>query len=162
MFLDDLIKTQIGSPILYDLIYTCQEFLTENNHPTCPCSICLYHIVQGDSFVKTPCYHYFHSACFGRFLSIFQPISENYEDDFSDMAVRKKAQEADVNVLPCPVCRDEFKKDEWNVSSLLREKDGTLLAKADEKLVKTQSLEDFQKAMQKLQENQIENHLDHS
>ena len=70
-------------PVLYTLMDACREYLTEHNYPTCPCSICQYHIVQEDSFVKTPCFHYFHSACFGRYLNVFKPISDEYEDDFS-------------------------------------------------------------------------------
>ena len=73
----------LPGPVLYTLMDACREYLTENNYPTCPCSICQYHIVQEDSFVKTPCFHYFHSACFGRYLNVFKPISDEYEDDFS-------------------------------------------------------------------------------
>ena len=64
-----------GMAVIYDLIDACQEFLTSHNHPACPCSICLYHIVQEDSFVKTPCYHYFHAICFGRYIKAYVPIS---------------------------------------------------------------------------------------
>ena len=65
----------VGIQVLFSLIDDCKEFLTNHNFPTCPCSICLFHIVEEDAFVKTTCYHYFHSTCFGRYLKNFQPIS---------------------------------------------------------------------------------------
>merc|ERR1712083_900482 len=49
--LKDLCLDSGPMPILYTLMDACKEYLTENNYPTCPCSICLYHIVQEDSFV---------------------------------------------------------------------------------------------------------------
>ena len=43
----------IGMQVLFTLIDDCKEYLTRNNFPTCPCSICLFHIIEEDSFVKT-------------------------------------------------------------------------------------------------------------
>ena len=33
-----------GMQVLFTLIDECREFLTAHNYPTCPCSICLFHI----------------------------------------------------------------------------------------------------------------------
>ena len=130
-------------PVIYDLIDSCQEYLTAHNYPTCPCSICLYHIVQNDSFVKTPCFHYFHSACFGRYLAVFKPISDEFDDDLSTGPKKPKKPE---NLLPCPVCREDLPKELWNIDKLLKEKEGELQGN-EEKFVRTKSLEDLQRKM---------------
>ena len=100
----------IPGPVLYTLMDACKEYLTDHNYPTCPCSICQYHIVQEDSFVKTPCFHYFHSSCFGRYLSVFKPISDEYEDDLSGAGNRNQKPKKAENILPCPVCREDVPK----------------------------------------------------
>eukprot|EP00093_Oithona_nana_P001940 01940.XXX_4580_3610_1 [CDS] Oithona nana genome sequencing. len=142
-----------NSPILFSLIDECREFLTEHNYPTCPCSICLYHIVEEDAFIKTPCYHYFHSYCFGRYLALYSPISDEYEDDMSYGP--KKPKKPD-NIIACPVCRTDLVKDEWDPQELLHENEG-ILAREDgkaDKLVRTKSLEDLQRKMKDLWECQ--------
>ena len=162
-----------NSPILFSLIDECREFLTEHNYPTCPCSICLYHIVQDDAFIKTPCYHYFHSICFGRYLSLFSPIryvrsqsgkkvlnqflrfffsfSDEYEDDLSYGPKKPKKPE---NIIACPVCRTDLVKDEWDPQQLLHENEGILQPRDGDKLVRTKSLEDLQRKMKDLWECQ--------
>lgn len=124
--LQDRVDEYPNMPILYELMDCCKEYLSEHNRPTCPCSICLYHIVQEDSFVKTPCFHYFHSRCFGRYLSDFKPISDEFEDDFS-VGPRRKKPDKFENSLPCPVCREDLIKDDWNISELLASREGILL-----------------------------------
>ena len=71
-----------------------QEFLTERNVPACPCAICLRHIVGDDDFVKTVCFHYFHSLCFGRY---FKNVADTAKDDDSK-----------TETLSCPVCRGQL------------------------------------------------------
>ena len=61
----------LGCPIIYELIEVVRENLTANNTPSCPCAICLFHFTDNDQFTKTPCFHYFHSYCLGRYLYIF-------------------------------------------------------------------------------------------
>ena len=152
--LEDKKEESIGMPVLFDLMDTCKEYLTAHNYPTCPCSICLYHIVEEDSFVKTPCYHYFHSACFGNYLEIFKPISDEYEDDLSGFGPKKPKKPE--NVLPCPVCREDLPKELWNIPELLKEQEGILQSfdKSVEKFVKTKSLENLQRKMNDLFECQ--------
>ena len=80
---------------LEDAFSFCQqEFLTERNVPACPCAICLRHIVGDDDFVKTVCFHYFHSLCFGRY---FKNVADTAKDDDSK-----------TETLSCPVCRGQL------------------------------------------------------
>ena len=44
-----------------------KDCLTEGNVPHCECAICLDNFLEGDNFVKTDCYHYFHSPCLARY-----------------------------------------------------------------------------------------------
>jgi len=153
-------------PILYTLMDACKEYLTENNYPTCPCSICQYHIVQEDSFVKTPCFHYFHSVCFGRYLNTFKPISDEYDDDFSGVGGPKAKPKKPDNTIPCPVCREDLPKELWNIQSLLSEQDGVLQSnEKDTKFIKSRSLKELQRKMADLFECQkkrgalVQNHF---
>jgi len=143
--------------VLFTLIDECREFLTAHNYPTCPCSICLFHIVEEDSFVKTKCYHYFHSTCFGRYLKYFKPISEEYEDDYSNMNQGKKVKKPE-NIIPCPVCRTDLDKNLFDHPDVLikTNTDPILQPKNSEVLIRTQSLEDLQMKMKTLLENQQE------
>ena len=68
----------LGSLVIFELIDMCREFLTENNKPASKCAICLLDIVDADSFVKTVCYHYFHSCCLGQYVRI---AMEEHEED---------------------------------------------------------------------------------
>lgn len=144
-------------PVLYELLFTCKDYLTENNRPSDTCPICLFKIVQEDSFVKTPCFHYFHSFCFGQYLVKYQPISDEFEDDFSNMEQRlNKPKKLDENVLPCPVCREEnISKKQWNIEQLLAEK---LINEESTTFVKSKSLEELQQRMNYLldcQQNKV-------
>ena len=68
----------LGSLVIFELIDMCREFLTENNKPASKCAICLLDIVDADSFVKTVCYHYFHSCCLGQYVR--SAIEEHEEE----------------------------------------------------------------------------------
>ena len=85
----------LGSAVLFDLIDLCRqvqgdfcrpislnvllvfrEFLTERNVPVCACAVCLLNIVDDDVFVKTACYHFFHSRCLGEYV---QAMEKNHQ-----------------------------------------------------------------------------------
>ena len=97
-------------------------------------------------------YHYFHSKCFGRYLKCYQPISDEYEDDLSNMN-QKKVKKPE-NVIPCPVCRQDLNKDQFDAEKLSRCNDPKLQPKNSEVLIRTKSLEDLQLKMKTLLENQ--------
>ena len=113
-------------------------------------------LVEEDSFVKTKCYHYFHSTCFGRYLKYFKPISEEYDDDLSNMN-QKKVKKPE-NIIPCPVCRFDLVKDQFEHPDVLinSNTDPILQPKNSEVLIRTRSLEDLQIKMKTLLENQQE------
>ncbi|CAL4114700.1 unnamed protein product [Meganyctiphanes norvegica] len=103
----------LGSPVIYELIEVCRENLTENNTPSCPCAICLYHFTDDDIFTKTNCYHYFHSYCLGRYIKNCQAEAA-LEDNQPQPAWMTKVKK----LLVCPVCRDPV-TDELNEAELL-------------------------------------------
>lgn len=45
-----------------------RESLTESNLPSGNCAICLFGFTDGDVFIKTQCYHHFHSRCLANHL----------------------------------------------------------------------------------------------
>ena len=48
-----------GSPVLFELLDMCREYLTNSNIPnSAPCSICLYKFEDKDVFCKTNCFHH--------------------------------------------------------------------------------------------------------
>jgi E3 ubiquitin-protein ligase RNF25 len=139
-----------GDPVLYSLIDDCREFLTAHNYPSCPCSICLFHIVQADSFVKTSCYHYFHAACFGRYLQAYEP--DLLDDDLSGIGPKQPPKPD--NLVPCPVCRSDLPKDQFNPVVLIKERESVLQPQDVEVFVRSDSMEALQKQMQSLFECQ--------
>jgi E3 ubiquitin-protein ligase RNF25 len=48
-----------------------KDCLTEGNIPRCECAICLDNFQEGDNFIKTHCYHYFHRSCLARYAQCF-------------------------------------------------------------------------------------------
>lgn len=142
--LQDRCQENDKCPVLYELLFTSKNYLTEHNRPSDTCPICLFKILEEESFVKTECYHYFHSVCFGQYLKYFQPITDEFEDDLSNMAERLKKPKKPENILPCPVCReDNITKDHWNIDTLLAEK----IHLQDSTFVKSKSLEELQSRM---------------
>ncbi|KAK8738776.1 hypothetical protein OTU49_003667, partial [Cherax quadricarinatus] len=120
----------LGCPVIYELIEVVRENLTANNTPSCPCAICLYHFTDTDVFTKTPCFHYFHSYCLGRYVANCdeEAAAEEEEPQPAWMAKEKK-------LLMCPVCRDPIQT-ELNSSELLlaappEEEENTAQFKAD-------------------------------
>lgn len=53
---------------LNNLLQLIRENLTESNLPSGQCVICLYGFTEGDVFIKTQCYHHFHSHCLANHL----------------------------------------------------------------------------------------------
>ncbi|KAL8581249.1 hypothetical protein ACOMHN_038349 [Nucella lapillus] len=89
-----------GGQMLYELIEMAKDCLTEGNLPHCECAICLDHFEEGDNFVKTDCYHYFHRTCLARCAASFVAgIGEEPQPAFLH---GKKTEE---NVFRCPMCR---------------------------------------------------------
>ncbi|KAG7154454.1 E3 ubiquitin-protein ligase RNF25-like [Homarus americanus] len=103
----------LGCPVIYELIEVVRENLTANNTPSCPCAICLHHFTDSDVFTKTPCFHYFHSYCLGRYKTNCEEeaAAEEEEPQPAWMAREKKQ-------LMCPVCRDPIQT-ELNSTDLL-------------------------------------------
>ncbi|KAK3893968.1 hypothetical protein Pcinc_002247 [Petrolisthes cinctipes] len=91
----------LGCPVIYELIEVVRDNLTANNTPSCPCAICLHHFTDADHFTKTPCFHYFHSYCLGRYVATCEAeaAAEENEPQPSWMTREKKQ-------IMCPVCRD--------------------------------------------------------
>ncbi|XP_028400290.1 uncharacterized protein LOC114523531 [Dendronephthya gigantea] len=117
-----LAKEKIGSPMLYDLIEYTKECLSDNNVPSCPCVICLEHFGKEENFVKTECYHYFHSVCLANYVKHF--LSKNHD---------KK--------IVCPMCRldivyDRSENGNKDNSSCMED---VFVYKPDEKQLKAQA-----------------------
>lgn len=129
----------VGGPVVFALIDFCQEFLTERNVPACPCAICLRHIVGDDDFVKTSCFHYFHSICFGRYV---KNVYDTPADDES------KIKNGDV--LSCPVCRGELPDVERAELNRLLSSRSPVLEAEEKEFCLTRELKELQGKMQKL------------
>ncbi|XP_022673292.1 E3 ubiquitin-protein ligase RNF25-like isoform X3 [Varroa destructor] len=105
--LQDNAQSNKGMMMLYHLIEVAKDHLTKDNLPACACAICLYGFDENDVFVKTACFHYFHSHCLSRYV--------NYQLD----EIREKKEEAKKNNSPlkeplklvCPMCRLEIPED---------------------------------------------------
>lgn len=65
---------------LKKLFQLVRENLTESNLPTCQCAVCLYGFSEGDSFIKTECYHYFHSYCLALHLTTTERLFKDEQE----------------------------------------------------------------------------------
>ncbi|KAF2354154.1 RWD domain [Trinorchestia longiramus] len=103
-----------GSPVIYELVELLRENLTENNTPSCPCTICLYHFHPSDHFTKTHCFHYFHKHCMGRYVKNCEltHAAAVAEQQLAPWQPQPQLQ------LTCPVCREPISVEE-SVESLL-------------------------------------------
>ncbi|XP_023940074.2 E3 ubiquitin-protein ligase RNF25 isoform X2 [Bicyclus anynana] len=97
----------IGNPILFELIEIVREYLTQCNLPSGQCVICLHNFVNGDEFIKTPCYHHFHSHCLSKHLI----NSRKYYDEEMEKLPNWQRVEATPYKQTCPVCRCEISFD---------------------------------------------------
>nr|XP_056708030.1 E3 ubiquitin-protein ligase RNF25 [Euleptes europaea] len=100
--LQHLAEEHLGTPILYELIEKGKEILTDNNIPHGQCVICLYGFQENEAFIKTPCYHYFHSHCLGSYAAHME----------EEIRAQRREREQTLTSLPkevievqCPVCR---------------------------------------------------------
>lgn len=82
--LSALASQKVGEMMLFDLVEYAKESLTDNNHPSCNCSICLDHFAEGGKFFRSECYHYFHYQCIKAYV---QSVLDKHA---------------------CPVCRSEI------------------------------------------------------
>lgn len=80
--IDKKLQESIGSPVVFDLINIVRDHLTDSNLPSGQCVICLYGFQDGDAFIKTVCYHYFHSYCFARHLTASE---RNYQEELDKL-----------------------------------------------------------------------------
>jgi len=58
-----LAASRINECMIFELIEYAKESLTDNNCPSCECSICLDNFKDERTFYRTDCYHYFHMFC---------------------------------------------------------------------------------------------------
>nr|XP_060629382.1 E3 ubiquitin-protein ligase RNF25 isoform X2 [Anolis sagrei ordinatus] len=102
--LQNIAKARLGAAMLYELIETGKEILTDNNIPHGQCVICLYGFQENEAFIKTPCYHYFHSYCLASYTQHMEEEKRaQRKERLPTLASQpKEAMEDDV---PCPVCR---------------------------------------------------------
>ncbi|CAH2095987.1 unnamed protein product [Euphydryas editha] len=91
----------VGNPIVFELIEIVREYLTQCNLPSGQCVICLHGFVKGDVFIKTPCYHHFHSHCLSKHLI---NSKKYYLEELEKLPNWQRAQ-AQPYQQTCPVCR---------------------------------------------------------
>ncbi|KAF7665685.1 hypothetical protein LDENG_00134020 [Lucifuga dentata] len=103
-------QSNLGSPVLYQLIEKAKEILTESNIPHGNCVICLYGFKEGETFTKTSCYHYFHSHCLGRYVSHSETELRQREKELEEDKTRERADQQELIVM-CPVCREPLMYD---------------------------------------------------
>ncbi|XP_052121372.1 E3 ubiquitin-protein ligase RNF25 isoform X1 [Frankliniella occidentalis] len=94
-----------GDPILYDLIELVREHLTSSNLPACPCTICLYGFSDGDHFIKTTCYHYYHAYCLAEHATKTEKFFREEQEKLPQF------QRSQTFEVLCPICREPIKCD---------------------------------------------------
>ncbi|CAK1551257.1 unnamed protein product [Leptosia nina] len=109
--IEDKLNENIGHLIVYELIEMVRECLTQCNLPRGQCVICLHGFVQGDIFIKTPCFHYFHSQCLSKH---FIAGKKYYEEELDKLPAWQR-MEAKAYQQTCPVCRSTV---QFNVDDL--------------------------------------------
>lgn len=92
----------IGQPVMFELIDIIRDNLTKSNLPTGQCAICLYGFCDGDEFIKTDCYHHFHSYCLGRHINASKKY---YIDELNKLPQWQQETSNEFQAI-CPVCRD--------------------------------------------------------
>lgn len=95
-----------GSPMLYELIETAKDFITEQKLPSCGCAICLCDFEEQedksleDDFLRTDCFHFFHLECLSRYVQFrLKEIALDLEEKI------KLNPDAEADLVGCPVCR---------------------------------------------------------
>lgn len=90
--------------ILKMLIFALQvvrEHLTESNVPSCHCVICLYGFSENDHFIKTQCYHYFHSYCLCCHIISSEKIFKEEQEKLPAWQRTNTFQVSEVNPFAC-------------------------------------------------------------
>ncbi|XP_062823373.1 E3 ubiquitin-protein ligase RNF25 isoform X4 [Anolis carolinensis] len=100
--LQNIAKARLGTAMLYELIEKGKEILTDNNIPHGQCVICLYGFQENEAFIKTPCYHYFHSYCLASYT---QHMEEEKRAQKKERLPTLASQSKEEDDVPCPVCR---------------------------------------------------------
>ncbi|XP_068633421.1 E3 ubiquitin-protein ligase RNF25 [Battus philenor] len=95
------LKACLGQPVVFELIELIRENLTESNLPSGQCVICLYGFVEGDVFIKTQCYHHFHSHCLASHLNAGKKY---YQEELEKLPNWQQTQALPYQQT-CPVCR---------------------------------------------------------
>ncbi|CAB3227191.1 unnamed protein product [Arctia plantaginis] len=91
----------LGQPVVFELIELIRENLTESNLPSGQCVICLYGFTEGDVFIKTQCYHHFHSHCLANHLIAGRRY---YQEELEKIPLWQQVS-APPYQQTCPVCR---------------------------------------------------------
>ncbi|CAG9786888.1 unnamed protein product [Diatraea saccharalis] len=91
----------LGQPVVFELIELIRDNLTESNLPSGQCVICLYGFVDGDVFIKTQCYHHFHSHCLANHLI----AGKKYYQEELEKLPNWQQMQAPPYQQTCPVCR---------------------------------------------------------
>ncbi|XP_019868853.2 E3 ubiquitin-protein ligase RNF25 [Aethina tumida] len=108
----------VGQSVMFEVIELIRETLTKSNLPTCQCAVCLYGFTVGDSFTKTPCFHYFHSYCLSKHLITTERIYQEEQDKLPTWQKSTKGFQA-----TCPVCREQINCDVEQLKTSLPPKD---------------------------------------
>ncbi|EEB14705.1 RING finger protein, putative [Pediculus humanus corporis] len=108
--LDLKIKNLVGDVVVFELIEVVREHLTESNLPSCHCVICLYGFSEEDQFVKTQCYHYFHSYCLACHIKSSERIFKEEQEKLPAWQRTTQFQQR------CAVCREVISVDIDNLS----------------------------------------------
>ncbi|XP_041979276.1 E3 ubiquitin-protein ligase RNF25 [Aricia agestis] len=97
----EMLNINLGNPVIFELIELVREFLTQSNLPSGQCVICLHGFTQGDVFIKTQCYHHFHSHCLSKHLI----AGKKYYQEELDKLPNWQQVQAPAYQQTCPVCR---------------------------------------------------------
>lgn len=106
--IDDKLVECVGAPVMFELIELVRENLTESNLPSGQCAICLYGFQLGDVFIKTQCYHHFHSNCLSCHLEAGE---KNHKEEYEKLPTWQQQQQSPDYKPVCPVCRSEVQCD---------------------------------------------------
>ncbi|XP_059147689.1 uncharacterized protein LOC131935322 [Physella acuta] len=102
-----------GEVILFTLIEMAKDSLTDGNIPRCPCVVCLEHFREQDSFHRTSCYHYFHSACLYEYLQHSQ--AQLQEEKNQGLERRHLETTSEDKTVICPMCRTPLDEESLSI-----------------------------------------------
>lgn len=93
-----------GNPVLFELMETAKDFITDQKMPNCGCAICLCDFEERenepDDFMRTDCFHFFHIECLTHYVEYsLAEIGTALEEKL------KLNPHAEPDVVVCPVCR---------------------------------------------------------